>query len=84
MAMKRMLPNEIAQLRSTLKLSEGEFATRIDLDDRGKVKLLESGTTKPTAHVTKMLYKLLSRGAGRSPKLKVLLETVRSRITSPY
>jgi DNA-binding transcriptional regulator YiaG len=81
MTTKRLLPAEITLLRATLKLSEGEFANRIELDDRRLVKQFENGSRKPSPQVTKLLFRLLSRGAGRSPKLKKLLETVNSRVT---
>ena len=80
MASKRMLPKEIETLRSTLKLSEGEFATRIGLDDRRMLKLLESGAQRPSDSINKLLMKLLRQSAGRSPKLKRMLETIKTRV----
>jgi len=79
MSSHRMTADEISLLRKTLKMTEGEFAERIELEDRQEVKLLESGALKPTPRVHKMLMKLLSMGAGRSPKLKKLLEEIKER-----
>ena len=78
-ASKYLSPSEIATLRETLKLSEGEFASRIGVTDRQLVKLYESGAQRPDEKVHKAILRLLQRTAGRSPKLKKLLATVRSR-----
>jgi DNA-binding transcriptional regulator YiaG len=74
-----MSASEIALLRKTLRMTEGEFAARIEMEDREAVKLLESGALKPDARTHKLLLKLLSLGAGRSPKLKKLLEEINER-----
>lgn len=79
MPILKMDPEEIRVLRKTLKMSEAEFAERIELDDRQVVKLLESGARKPTLHMNKLLLKLLSQGAARSPKLKKILEAIKER-----
>ena len=76
---KQLRPKEIALLRETLKLSDAEFASRIGLSDRRVVKLLETGSEKPSDTVAKALLKLLQRSAGRSAKLKKLLATIKSR-----
>ena len=80
LATKQMLASEILLLRETLKLSEAEFASRIGLSDRRVVKLLESGSQRPSDDLNKALLKLLQRAAGRSAKLKKLLATVKSRM----
>jgi len=77
--MPRMTSDEIKVLRRTLKLSEGEFAERIELDDRQLIKQLESGSLKPSPNVNKMLMRLLSRSAGRSPKLKKMQTSIKDR-----
>jgi DNA-binding transcriptional regulator YiaG len=70
---------EIRLLRKTLKLSEGEFADRIELEDRQAVKLLELGVMRPTANMSKHLMKLLATGAARSPKLKKIFDEIKNR-----
>jgi len=84
MSSHRMTADEISLLRKTLKMTEGEFAERIELEDRQEVKLLESGALKPAPRVHKMLMKLLSMGAGRSPKLKKMLEEIKERSQSRW
>lgn len=84
MATHKMSASEIALLRKTLKMTEGEFANRIELADREAVKLLESGALKPDIRNHKLLMKLLSLGAGRSPKLKKLLEEINERTQSRW
>jgi DNA-binding transcriptional regulator YiaG len=79
MTMPSLNASEIRLLRKTLKLSEGEFADRIEMEDRQAVKLLESGATKPTANMSKHLLKLLASGACRSPKLKKMFDEVKIR-----
>lgn len=80
----RMNAEEIGTLRKTLKMSEGEFAERIELKDREAVKLLESGALKPTPRMNRLLLKLLGSGAARSPRLKKVLEAVKDRSQSPW
>ncbi len=80
MPSRRMQPEEIQILHETLTLSDAEFASRIGLEDRRMVKMLESGEIKPTEKMHKLMMKMLQRTAGRSPKLKRLLESIRSRI----
>lgn len=75
----RMTADEIALLRKTLKMTEGEFAERIEIPDREAIKLIESGAMKPTPRTQKLLHKLLVLGAGRSPRLKKLLEEINER-----
>lgn len=79
MAILKMTAQEISLLRKTLKMSEGEFAERIELSDREAIKLLESGSSTPTPRMQKLLIKLLSTGASRSPKLKKMLEEIKDR-----
>jgi DNA-binding transcriptional regulator YiaG len=79
-----MTASEIALLRKTLKMTEGEFAARIELADREAVKLLESGALKPDARTQKLLHKLLTLGAGRSPKLKKMLEEINERVQTRW
>ncbi len=81
MATKRMLPDEIKLLRKTLRMSDGEFAEKIELDDRRKVKQLESGALKPDDRASKLMMKMLQQNAGRMPALKRLLEKIRKRLT---
>lgn len=78
-AAKQLQPDEISLLRETLKLSEAEFAARVGLEDRQVVRLLESGTSRPSAVVAKAILKLLQRSAGRYSKLKKLLEAIKTR-----
>ncbi|MGE3313575.1 MAG: hypothetical protein AB7O26_00580 [Planctomycetaceae bacterium] len=84
MSTHKMTSSEIALLRKTLKMTEGEFAARIELADREAVKLLESGAIKPDPRTHKLLLKLLSLGAGRSPKLKKLLEEINERVQTRW
>ena len=84
MSTHKMTASEIALLRKTLKMTEGEFAARIELEDREAVKLLESGALRPEPRAHKLLLKLLSMGAGRSPKLKKLLEEINERTQSRW
>jgi DNA-binding transcriptional regulator YiaG len=79
MPVLKLMPEEIRILRKTLKLSEGELAERIELEDRQLVKQLESGAMKATPRMNKLLLKLLSGGAARSPKLKKMLDAMRER-----
>lgn len=76
---KHLTPDEIVVLRETLKLSEGEFASRIGLTDRRLLKMYETGMQRPDEKVHKALLRLLQRTAGRSPKLKKLLAAIKSR-----
>ena len=78
-ASKYLSPDEIVLLRETLKLSEGEFASRIGLADRRLLKMYETGSQRPDEKVHKALLRLLQRSAGRSPKLKKLLAAIKSR-----
>ena len=55
MAIMKMNPEEIKILRKVLKMSEGEFAERIECKDREAIKLLESGAMKPTLQMQKIL-----------------------------
>jgi DNA-binding transcriptional regulator YiaG len=80
----KMSATEILLLRKTLKMTEGEFAARIELEDREAVKLLESGAMKPSPRSQKLLHKLLVLGAGRSPKLKKLLDELNERTQSRW
>ena len=80
MSSGKLTPDEIALLRKTLKMTEAEFAERIELEDRQAVKLLESGGMKPTVRMNRLLMKLLAMGATRSPKLKKLLEEDRKSV----
>jgi len=84
MPILKITADEITLLRKTLKLSEGEFAERIELEDRQYVKLLESGAMKPSPHMNKLLLKLLSLGAARSPKLKKMLDAIKERSQTRY
>ena len=79
MAVLKMQPEEIKILRKTLKMSEAELASRIELEDRQAVKLLESGGMAPTIRMHRLLIRLLRTGATRSPKLKKMLEAIRLR-----
>ncbi len=79
MSVLRMTAAEMKSLRATLKLSEGEFADRIEVQDRLLIKAYEAGTKKPSLHVNKMLLKLLNRSAGKSPKLKKMLKAIKER-----
>jgi DNA-binding XRE family transcriptional regulator len=60
-------------------MSEAEFASRIELEDRQAVKQLESGGMVPTVKMHRQILRLLRNGATRSPKLKKMLETVKER-----
>lgn len=79
MPAKQFLGSEIALLRKTLKLSEGEFATQIGLEDRRMLKMLESGKMRPSVAVKRALFKLLNRHAGRSTKIKNLKQAIDER-----
>jgi DNA-binding XRE family transcriptional regulator len=79
MAVLKMNAEEIKVLRKTLKMSEAELASRIELEDRQAVKLLESGGMAPTVKMQRLLIRLLRTGSTRSPKLKKMLEAVRAR-----
>lgn len=79
MPILKLEAEEIKILRKTLKLSEAEFASRIELEDRQAVKLLESGGMSPTVKMYRQMLRLLRTGAIRSPKLKKMLETVKER-----
>lgn len=76
---KYLSPEEIVLLRETLKLSEGEFASRIGLADRRLLKMYETGAQRPDEKIHKSLLRLLQRTAGRSPKLKKMLAAIKSR-----
>jgi len=78
---KRLQPKEISILRSTLKMSDAEFSERIGLADRRMVKLLESGGMKPSDSVNKKMLRLLQQSAPRSPRLKKMLATMKTRFT---
>jgi len=84
MSTKQFLGSEIVLLRQTLKLSEGEFSSHIGLEDRRMLKLLESGKSKPSPHVKRGMFKLLSRFAGRYAKLKKLKETIENRAKTSW
>jgi transcriptional regulator with XRE-family HTH domain len=79
MPVMKMMPEEIRILRKTLKMSEAELAERIELEDRQLVKQIESGAMKTTPRMNKLLLKLLTAGAARSPKLKKVLEAMKER-----
>jgi DNA-binding transcriptional regulator YiaG len=79
MAVMKMTAEEIAILRKVLKMSEGEFAERIELKDREAIKLLESGAMKPTLLMQKHLIRLLGAASPRSPKLKKMYEAIKER-----
>jgi DNA-binding transcriptional regulator YiaG len=79
MAILKMTPEEISTLRKVLKMSEGEFAERIECKDREAIKLLESGAMKPNLHMQKLLIRLLGTGSTRSPKLKKMYEEIKER-----
>jgi DNA-binding XRE family transcriptional regulator len=79
MVVLKMSAEEIKILRKTLKMSEAELASRIELEDRQAVKLLESGGMSPTIKMHRLLIRLLRTGATRSPKLKKMLEEIRER-----
>src|ERR1700722_17830492 len=79
MAVMKMNPEEIRILRKVLKMSEGEFADRIECKDREAIKLLESGAMKPTVQMQKILIRLLGAGSTRSPKLKKMYEEIKER-----
>jgi len=79
MALKEIVGSEIALLRKTLKLSEGEFAERIDLADRLQLKEYEGGKRKPGPKMRKALLKLLSKSTGKYSRLKKLQTTIDER-----
>jgi len=79
MPILKLEAEEIKLLRKTLKMSEAEFAKRIELEDRQAVKLLESGGMAPTVKMYRQILRLLRNGATRSPKLKKMLEAVKER-----
>jgi DNA-binding transcriptional regulator YiaG len=79
MTVLKLTAEEIKILRKTLKMSEAEFANRIELEDRQEIKLLESGGIAPTVKMNRHLMRLLSNGATRSPKLKKMLESIKER-----
>jgi DNA-binding transcriptional regulator YiaG len=79
MPVLKLTAEEIKILRKTLKMSEAEFAERIELEDRQAVKLLESGGLAPTVNMNRLLMRLLGSGAARSPKLKKMLESIKER-----
>jgi DNA-binding transcriptional regulator YiaG len=78
----RLKPEEIAELRSVLMMSDAEFAERIGLADRMVVKMLESGKKKAGAIVNRNMLRLISRTAARSPRLKKMLEEIKGRATT--
>jgi DNA-binding transcriptional regulator YiaG len=84
MPILKLEAEEIKILRKTLKMSEAEFANRIELEDRQAVKLLESGGMLPTVKMYRLIHRLLRNGATRSPKLKKMLETVKERNESKW
>jgi DNA-binding transcriptional regulator YiaG len=79
MAVMKMTAEEISILRKSLKMSEGEFADRIECKDREAIKLLESGAIKPTLHMQKRMLRMLGTASARSPKLKKLYEAIKER-----
>jgi DNA-binding transcriptional regulator YiaG len=79
MAVMKMTAEEIGILRKMLKMSEGEFADRIEVKDREAIKLLESGVMKPTLLTQKHLIRLLGTASTRSPKLKKMYEAIKER-----
>jgi DNA-binding transcriptional regulator YiaG len=79
MPVQKLTAEEIKILRRTLKMSEAEFAQRIDLEDRQAVKLLESGGMVPTIKMNRLMLKLLGNGATRSPRLRKMLEAIKER-----
>jgi DNA-binding transcriptional regulator YiaG len=84
MAVMKMSAEEIKILRKVLKMSEGEFADRIELKDREAIKLLESGAMKPTLQMQKVLIRMLGAASTRSPKLKKLYEEIKERAQSRW
>jgi DNA-binding transcriptional regulator YiaG len=84
MSTGRLTSDEIALMRKTLKMTEAEFAERIELEDRQEIKMLESGALKPSPRMHKLLLKLLALGATRSPKHNKLLEEVKERMQSRW
>ncbi len=84
MPILKMTAEEITILRRTLKMSEAELASRIELEDRQAVKLLESGGMSPTAKMQRLLIRLLRTGATRSPRLKKMLESIKERTDVRY
>jgi DNA-binding transcriptional regulator YiaG len=84
MAVLKMNAEEIQILRKVLKMSEGEFADRIECKDREAIKRLESGAIKPTALQQKHLIRLLGTGSTRSPKLKKMYEEIKQRSQSRW
>jgi DNA-binding transcriptional regulator YiaG len=84
MAVMKMSAEEIKILRKVLKMSEGEFADRIELKDREAIKLLESGAMKPTLQMQKVLIRMLGTASTRSPKLKKLYEEIKERAQSRW
>ncbi|HET6325705.1 MAG TPA: hypothetical protein VFG04_13585 [Planctomycetaceae bacterium] len=84
MPILKLEAEEIKILRKTLKLSEAEFASRIELEDRQAVKLLESGGMAPTVKMYRQMLRLLRTGAIRSPKLKKMLEAVKERTETTW
>ena len=83
MAIMKMNPEEIKILRKVLKMSEGEFADRIECKDREAIKLLESGAMKPTVQMQKILIRLLGAGSTRSTKAQKDVRGDQGAITSP-
>jgi DNA-binding XRE family transcriptional regulator len=79
MPILKMNAEEITILRKTLKMSEAELASRIELEDRQAVKLLESGGMAPSVKMHRLLIRLLRNGATRSPKLKKMLDAIKER-----
>ena len=84
MPIMKMTAEEIRTLRKVLKMSEGEFAERIECKDREAIKLLETGAMQPTLQMQKLLIRLLGTGSTRSPKLKKLYEQIKERSQSRW
>jgi len=57
-----MTPTQIKALRTKMKLSQAEFASRIGLRTKGAVSLLESGKRKPTGPLAELLKTLAKHG----------------------
>lgn len=84
MANLKLNAEEIKILRKSLKMSEGEFADRIECKDREAIKLLESGAMKPTLNMQRLLLRLLGTGSARSPRLKKLYDAIKERSQSRW
>ncbi len=77
--LRRMTPSEIKELRMALRLSQSEFAERIDVDDRRTVKDFETGRARPDSATYEKMIQLLKKYLGRSARLRRLNELIHNR-----